>query len=1114
MKKNRCCNDVKSLFYQNFRKMKLTLLFLFVTVLTGIAADSYSQSTKLTLKLENVRIEDVLSKIENQSQFRFFYNEEINLDKKVSIDVATETIANILEKIFTDKGIHYEIIGRQIILSNNTDSKNISAQQQKSISGKVTDTSGVPLPGVTVILKGTTQGIITDADGNYTLSNVPSDATLVFSFVGMKKKEVNVDGKTAINVTLIEETIGIEEVVAVGYGTQKKVNMTGSVSSISGKDILNRPVGQTSMALQGIAPGVTVTQNSGQPGNDGGTIRIRGIGTLTGSGNDPLVLVDGIESSLNSVSPNDIENISVLKDAASSAIYGSRAANGVILITTKRAESNKFNINYSNYSGWQEATRLPKKVSGYDHMTMINEANVNVGKPQPFPQQYIESYAKNAPSDDYPETDWYSEMLKKKAFQQNHHISVNGGGEKVNFLGSVRYLDQDGLSINTNYSKVSVRLNTDVKLKKSLGANFDVLFNHSDDAQPSAGQPWGFLIRYPNNLSGKNSDGSWGVGWDGINSWASEEDGGMKHTVVDGAVLNMKMNWEPFKGLNISAQYAPEIDYAHYKSFNKHVDLYFPDGEIINPTEFKASLTEKYTKSISNTYRVLTTYETQIKSHSFKILGGFEQIDYKTQWMQGYRDQYPLADYEVLNAGAPDNQEATGTATEWALRSVFGRINYDYSQKYLFEVNLRYDGSSRFLKDNKYGLFPSFSVGWRASEESFLDGLAWLSNLKLRTSWGRLGNQEIGNYPFASTISLGQNYVFNNATPAMGAALLNASNPEITWETTEMTNLGIDFSLFNKLNVTAEYYVKNTHDILLQLPIPQITGLNAPYQNAGKVTNKGYDFSVSYNDKVGKLQYGIIATLSDVKNKIVDLVGTGPYIESRTIRMEGSPIDAFYGYESLGLFQNLEEIQAHATQFGSVVPGDIKYKDQMTIDTNADGIPDSGDGKIDDKDRVVFGSPIPRYTFSFTFNAKYKQFDLSAFFQGVGKCDGYIDQYGVWAFYLGGTAQEWQKDYWTETNPNASYPRLTFNYPNNEQVSSYWKKSAAYLRLKNLQIGYTFPKSFISKCFLENARIYCSAQNLLTFDKFYKSFDPEAPIGTGSFYPMVKVFTFGIDLKL
>lgn len=1087
-----------------FRFIPLLLISIFLVCPTEI----YAQNAHISISVKNVSLKELLTSIEKQSDVRFSYIEK-NLDHKkdITINIQDEPVEKLLDRILPDKGMEYTRTGNTIAI------KLIQTQKDKlkKVSGTITDNKGEPIIGANVVQKGTTNGIITDIDGNFSLE-IPEGATLVISYIGYLSQEIHTGNQSVFILKLAEDTQNLEEVVVVGYGVQKKINLTGSVENITGSDLAKKPVGQTSMALQGMSSGVTVQQTSGQPGKDNGTIRIRGIGTLSSA--NPLILVDGIESDINSVDPSDIKSISVLKDAASAAIYGSRAANGVILITTNRAEKSSFKINYDNYIGWQSPTSMPQNVSGYDHMVMINEANRNVGKVEPFTQEYIDEYRKNVPSDLYPETDWRKVMLKEKALQHNHHVSINGGREKVSILGSLSYLNQDGITINTNYERVNLRLNSDINLHKRLSANFDIYFMTDDNATPSAGMPWYFLNRYPNNLQGKNEDGSWGIGWDGTNTWAQETDGGMTHEKNYSANINFKVNYQPIDGLNLSFQYAPKWNFVHYKKFGKTVNLYYPSGDLYNPTPYRANMTEKYSKNVTNNLKALITYDKSFDAHNLSLLAGFEQIDFRGDWLNGFRDQYLLENYEVLNAGSPANQVATGSASDWALRSVFGRINYNYNQKYLLEANIRYDGSSRFATGLKYGVFPSFSAGWRISEESFMKDIEWINNLKIRASWGKLGNQDIGNYPFVSSVSLGMDYVFNGAVSAPGGAVTDAANPNITWESTAMTNIGFDATLFSKLSVTAEYYVKNTSDILLKLPIPGTSGLNPAYQNAGKVRNKGWDITLRYNDRIGDFEYGIGVNLSDVHNEITDLAKTGPYIYDRTIHKEGYPITSLYGLEAEGLFQNADEIKDHASQFGTILaPGDIKYKDQSTIDSDGDGIMDKADGVINADDRVITGDYMPHYTYGIDFYGKCKNIDLSFLLQGVGKADGYIDQQGVLAFYMGGTAQEWHKDHWTEENRDASYPRLTFNYPNNEQVSSYWIRNASYLRLKNLQVGYTVPNRFVKKIFLDYCRIFFSAQNLFTITGFYDGFDPEAPIGRGDFYPMMKVYSFGLNVK-
>lgn len=1100
-----------------FRKMKLTLFFVLLSIIQTFANSGYSQNTRFTLAKENTTIEDVLGILEKSSDFYFLYNGKlVDVTQKVTINVENELLEGTLNELFRNTNITYKIFERQVVLSPSA-AVGSSQQQKKSISGKVTDSSGATLPGVSVVVKGTNNGVITDNGGGFSLVLGVNAKTLIFSFVGMKSQEITIGNNTAISVVMEEETIGIEEVVAVGYSTMKKANLTGAVENINSNKINWKPTGQTSMALQGIAPGVTITQNSGQPGKDGGTIRIRGIGTLGTAGQNPLILIDGTEGKIDNVDPNDIENISVLKDASSAAIYGSRAANGVIIITTKRGEKKKLSVSYDGYLGWQSPTDMPKLVSGLDHMLLLNEANKNMGQSQTFQDSYITAYRQNAPSDLYPDTDWQKLTLTNNGIMQNHSLVVSGGTDFIKLRGSIISLKQNGLIPNTGYDRNSIRLNTDIKISEKLNFKFDIRGSDELQYEPSTGVSDVFILmngRVPANQEGVLLDGRYGQGWLGANSISYANSSGKSENHMYTYIFDLQGEWKPFDGMSIDLIYTPEFYSANYKNFQNTIKTYYGNGTLayINPN--MSSLLQSNNKSKKENIRAVVNYKKSIKNNNINILAGFEQIQYNDETFQARRENFPLENYQLLSLGSEINQKADGTAYEYSLRSLFGRVTYDFKGKYLLESNLRYDGSSRFADNHKYGLFPSFSAGWRISEENFIKNFDIINNLKLRASWGQLGNQNIGNYPFASSVDLTKGYILNEiAVP--GASLTELGNPEISWETTEMLNVGLDLSFLKKLSVTADFYVKNTKDILLQLPIPKTVGLGSPYQNSGKVRNMGWDIGVSYMNSIRDFKYDVTLSLSDVKNEIIDLKGTGPYISRSTIRKEGEPIDAFYGYASDGLFQTAQGVKDHATQFGGIVgPGDIKYIDQMSLDSNGDGIVDKGDGAITpDKDRVIFGSSIPRYTYSLNLNASYKGFDLSMFFQGVGKADGYREQTGVWAFYVGSTAVERHLDRWTPENTDASYPRLTFNYPNNEQVSSYWLLNAAYLRLKNLQIGYTLPKKIVQHTFIDFCRIYFSGQNIFTVDKFLDGFDVEAPNGSAGFYPMVKTFTFGINVK-
>ncbi|GAB3959726.1 TonB-dependent receptor [Spirosoma harenae] len=971
-----------------------------------------------------------------------------------------------------------------------------------SISGTVIDETGGGLPGVSVVVKGTTRGTTTDSKGFYQL-NVPNEqAILVFSFVGYLPQETTVGNRTTIGIKLENDTKSLSEVVVVGYGTQKKVNVTGAVASISSEDIVRRPVGQTSSALQGMMPGVTVTQRSGRPGGDAGTIRIRGVGTL---GNpDPLVLIDNIEGSMNSIDPNLIESITVLKDAASASIYGSRAANGVILVTTKRAKANRISMSYNNYIGWQTPTNLPKMANAIDHMLLTNEAYVNVGRAPLYSDDLINKYRTEGATnrDLYPDTDWQREVLTGSGLQQSHFFSINGGSDKIRFLTSAGYLDQKGVIENSSFRRYTLRNNMDIQISKKFSARADLQLVAATTLEPGRGseEVFHWMNRIPANQIGVNSNGTWGDGWNGDNPIAMSRDGGTRKNNSPYVMLNAALVYKPIESLTAELVYSPKYALSIDKNFNKSVQAYKPDGTASFLAPARSSLTETTNRSMYNTLRATLTYDKVYGDHGLKILGGFSREDFRNDNVTGYREGFLLPDYQVLNAGASDLQRSSGGASEWALQSVFGRINYDFKQKYLFEANARYDGSSRFSKGHKYGFFPSVSAGWRISQESFMQPLlGTINELKFRASWGQLGNQNIqgGNYPFMSSLQFGP-YTFGKQIVNV-VALNTLANSEISWETTEMTDIGIDATIFSNLSITADYYYKQTRDILLDLDIPAIIGLGKPYQNAGVVENKGWELGLNYKGAIRNFRYDIGFNISDVKNKVVDLRGVNQV--GTQANREGYPIQSLYGLQAEGLFQTVDEVAAHAQQFGVIKPGDIKYKDQ------------NGDGIINGDDNVVLGSTIPRFTYGTTLNAYYKGFSLNIILQGVGKADGMLYEQGIMPFFLGGTVQEQHKDHWTPETPNATFPRLAFSEANNEKISSFWLRNAAYLRLKNIQLGYTIPTSLTQRIGINNIRVFANGQNILTFDKFWNGYDVESPVGTGRSYPQVKMYSFGIDVN-
>ncbi|ANH80866.1 hypothetical protein A8C56_07630 [Niabella ginsenosidivorans] len=1002
-------------------------------------------------------------------------------------------------------------------------SVSLNAQQKTMISGKITTAQGSPLQGVSVSVKNNPiLGTTSDEQGSFRLEAAP-DAILVCSAVGYLTQELSVEGKTALSITMEADTRGLEEVVVIGYGTAKKVNLTGAVSAVSGEEMAKRQVGQTSMALQGVAPGVTITQSTGQPGVDGGTVRVRGIGTLNNS--NPLVLVDGVVMSMDAVDVSSIESISVLKDAASSAIYGSRAANGVILITTKRGKKGKFSFSYDGYVGKQSATNLPKMVNGLDHIQLLNEAYTNVGLSPLYSDEYINNYKNNKATDPdhYPDVDWQKAVLTGSGIQTNHVITASGGTDRIQFFGSFGYLNQGGLIDNVNFKRYYARLNANVQLSSKLSGSFDVFLVNTDRqsvAQFPGGSGaalgsttgtaliFGLMNKLPAVQAVKYSNGLWAEGQNGVNPVAIINNGGFWRETSYPLAGNFSLSYKPFDFLTGKISFAPTYSQPNVRSFVNMVKTYDPDGALRFTVPAVNTMDQSTDQNKTNQLEATLTFSKNVGKHSLGALAGYQYYTGSNSGFSAFRDNFLFPDYPVLSGGSSANMKNNGYATEWTLISYFGRINYAFDNKYLLEANLRYDGSSRFAAGNKWGAFPSFSAGWRISEEPFMKAAQdVLNELKLRASWGQLGNQEIGtNYPFAPTVSLDPRYV-SNGEVQNGAAIVSLANTDISWETTEMSNIGLDARLWHNLSVSFDYYYKKTRDILLQLSIPKTMGVAAPFQNAGIVENKGWDLQLDYTSDAAKaFKYGATFTLSDVKNKVLDLKGIQQ--TGTIVNREGYPINSLYLYKSMGLLSaadfGADGSYLHAQQFGKLAPGDIRYADLVE------------DGIINGSDREVLGSTIPRFTYSLNLNAACKGFDFSVFFQGVGKRDGYLTGNAIQPFLTGGTAYEYQKNRWTIDNPdpNAVFPRLAFGETNNTQLSDFWMKSAAYLRVKNIQLGYTIPKQLLQKAGISQLRIYVSGENLFTMDHFWPGWDPEIDAASnGSYYPQVKTYNLGINLR-
>jgi len=984
--------------------------------------------------------------------------------------------------------------------------------QTVKLNGQVTDAGGEGLPGVSVSLKGTGTGTITDLDGNYNL-DVPTTnrSVLVFSYIGYTSQEVALNSnQRRYNVVLQEATEFLDEVVVVGYGVQKKANLTGAVSSLRVDDIKDIPVSNTASLLQGRMSGVTVSSFSAQPGKDGDVeIRIRGIGTFGNS--NPLVLIDGVEGSLSNVSPNDIENISVLKDAASAAIYGVRAANGVILVTTKRGnETNK--LSYNGSYGVQQATVLPKFIDSWQWATLFNEENNALGGDAPnrnYTADMITKMKNGTDRENFANTNWMKEIFRTAPIQ-NHYLSMTGGGQNSNYLASLGYMKQDGIMKGTDTERVNFRLNADTKYLNMITLGLNTAGSYQRVTEPLGGT-WNIFNQAVDHarptIPVKYNNGHWGQ-YDGNPQFPMYQSNPLEMTTFpskeniykfDGKVF---LDIEPIKNLHFKTSFAYQYNEANASAFTPTYNHYKADGTYI--TSGIQALDENRILQRQWINENLITYNFDLaEAHSFNFLVG--------QSSQFNGNKYSEAKGEGFLSNGVHSMDAAQTTSSYGreeratLRSFFGRINYSYKSRYLFEANLRRDESSRIPKKNRVGYFPSVSAGWNIAEEAFMQSQNVIDALKLRASWGKLGNQDIGFYPYAQTYTLGKNnYIWGDAK-VLGAALSAAANPDIKWETTTTTNIGLDLVFLKKFNVTLDYFNKVSSDILLKLPISGIIGVDdAPYVNAAEVKNRGWDLGLGYNDRWNDFTFGATVNFSQVKNEITSVNGREDWIDGWTINLAGNPIGAYYGYVADGLYTSQADIDNTPVAFGTPRIGDIRYKDI----SGPEGKPD---GEITDHDRTVIGNPFPKISYSLNLNAGYKQFDFSAFFQGIGNVDRIVMDYP--SIGGGATKEMWNRYHETE-NPWGAYPALG-NQSYNALPSSFWVKNASYLRLKNIEFGYSFDPAMLSKIKIQRLRIFVSAQNLFTITDI-KNYDPEK-YSTDSrnwTYPNAKTYSVGLNINL
>lgn len=985
-------------------------------------------------------------------------------------------------------------------------------QQQNSCKGNVKDSNGEPIIGATIRIEGKTGGTVTDIDGNFTLENVKTGAKITISSIGCKSKTIVWKGGP-IQVTMQNDTNVLQETVVVGYGVQKKANLTGSVSAITAKDIEGVPVANTATLLQGRMTGVNITMNGAQAGDDNPEIRVRGVGTFGNS--NPMVLIDGVEgtlSQLSDISPADIENISVLKDAASAAIYGVRAANGVILITTKKGSAGSIKVNYGGSYSIQSATVLPKLLDSYNWAVMRNEIN-----PGTYDQTALNKLKDGSDPEHYANTDWIDEVMQTGHMQQ-HSLSVSGGSENIQFMTSINYSDQKGIMKETGVRKLGFRSNVNSKYKRfSFGLNLAGNFN--DVTAP-----------------GRNIGGEGGVmrliSWFARPTVPSRYNNG-HYGYVDGSIKDAEAFKNPLEGIylgynknnawrfNGKATIGIDIydglkfqtSYA-YTYYNKATKSFSPSGEdarydaegnMLKVGSVNNQLTDYRYRETMWTNENILTYNKRFGLHTINALAGHSVIGYDEEGLTASKQGFPTNNIYELDGGTK-NPNTGGNAGAYRLQSFFGRLQYDYDNKYLFEFNIRRDGSSRMPKAHRYATFPSVSLGWVFTSEKFMEEQSkWLFG-KLRFSWGKLGNQEIGNYPYTATYAANGNYYFDQSgTPQAGLIQSSVPNENIKWETTRSVNIGIDLGFFNnKITTSFDWFDRKTSDILMQLSMPGmfLGSLSAPYQNVGEVRNRGWEWSANYQDHSGDFGWYAGFNVTHVKNEILYMGGLNERISGSTINRVGDAIGAYYAYKAVGIYRTEADLNRTNAKGEKIMQNGIapKLGDIMYQDTN-------NDGNITPDDRVIIGNPFPKYSFGFNLGGTWKNFDLSTLWQGVTGIYRY--NWESTSDWKGNRTDRWL-DHWSESNPNGSMPRL--GYSLNDSYSSFWLSKADYLRLKNLEVGYTFNQ--LAKWGVSKIRVYFAATNLLTITSL-DNYDPEKTGGDSrnDIHPNMKSVSFGVNIN-
>ena len=1127
--------------------MRLTVVLIIISTLS-LSAKSYSQQINISVK--NVPLEKVFKRIGKQTGYSFIWDKQTFKGlPRITTSMRSATLNEAIKTILDDLPLRYEIQGKVVLIDHTTSTKGlgtipIPAPPLAEVTGSVLDSvTQQPLVGVTVKLKGGTVGTVTDAKGHFAL-NVPSDGVLEVSYLGYVSKEIPVNGRGDLEIFLSASTTGLNQLVVVGYGQQRKATMAGAVGVIASEALQSKPSTNVLDAIQGAMPGLTVTRSSGRPGAEGYSIKVRGISSVNSG--TPLVIVDGVPNPLNTLDPANIKTITVLKDA-SAAIYGARAANGVILITTKKGESGKLHLHYSGNIALKQPTFLKKNVTTLQWAKMYNTAAVNDGRPVVFSDDDLEKMRAGDPTvvpgenkviKGYPQfyttTDW-NDILYGTGFQQSHNVSLSGGTDHSTYRLSAGYFNTGGIynvghNVNNRYNfRVSYGLDITEKVRLDLIS----AYQQQDIKEPSmlyGSQTFVALsdaLKMLPFIPERTPAGAY-YQFQGYANPAQELEQGGAYKGAEGMLIgNAKLTYDIFSDLQLVGQFGITSRKTDHSEYFRTVQTYNWD-ESINSKPLNAPNSASYfnSKSLYKSYNAYLKYAHLFNGkHQLSMMLGVSRETYNYSDVSAAGQQFSSNSIFTLNLADPTLISNNGSAFAWALNSVFSRLTYVYNDKYILEGIARLDGSSRFAPDKRWSaLFPAVSAAWRISEESFMKPLHFLDNLKFRVSWGQTGNQDInglGYYDYIQLINIGGQYPFGSGAKTSGASLAGMASPGRTWETVRMQNAGIDISVLeSRLSANFDYFLKKNNNMLVDITLPSVLGATPPTLNEGQLRTHGWELRLGWHDHLGQMKYHIKAGLSDTQNKLIYVGGDDAVNLGLVHTRQGYPMDAYFGYVSDGIIQNDQDLQTYKQIHGvpsNIAVGDAKYKD---MDGDGTLSPFGDPAKGTKGDLVYLGTPIPRYTYFFRLNVQYAGFDAALFLQGVGKRSvirGGDVSYYPFIRYWAPPLQYFYGKTWSPERPDAQYPRLTLNTNINEwnyTPSTNQVINTAYLRVKNFQLGYTLPQSTVDKLGLSRVRVYLSGDDLWVFSKgtWDRTYDPEE--GADAYtYPFCRTYSFGIDVN-